>query len=534
MVCGCQERRDIIHPEDISPETRQTLKSAPENYRPIKPKPLVKNPNQEPQPTSAMKKKVSLSLTEALPVKDAFLELARQADVDLQLDPRIDEKVTFSAKNRPFIEVIDHLCDLTKLRHRIIGGAIRIEKDLPYAKNYNIQFLNLARASQNRTSVATDVFSSNTTPQGTQKVTSDTGSNAAVNITSQNDFWQELSSNLDTILGEESHYAIHKQGGIISISATQTQHRQIQDYLTRLRQVVGTQVLIEAKVIEVALHDQFRSGINWQTLVGGDLFADIPLGRLAQQSGLMAAQGTQTDLLSFGFKGRNFAGILKCLEEFGASKTLSSPRLTVMNNQTAILKVAQNQVYFRLNYDRQYSLNVNRESFNVSSDIQTVPIGLVMSVQPSIDDHSGDVILSLRPTISRLTRSVPDPAVNIAYSANASANTTVQPPTSLIPVVEVREIDSVLRLKSGEIGVLGGLMEVRSTKEREQLPWLGDLKFFGEAFGANADGEQVVELVILLRATIIDENGPRPDATDIRLYEDHAQDPRPLEVHYES
>jgi len=232
------------------------------------------------------------------------------------------------------------------------------------------------------------------------------------------------------------------------------------------------------------------------------------------------------DMLSIGLQRKTFSGLLKEIEEFGASRTLSSPRLTVMNNQTAILKVAQNQVYFRLNYDKQLNLAGNRESINVSSDIQTVPIGLVMSVQPSIDHDTGDIILSLRPTISRLTHSVSDPAVDIAF-ANARSQSTIQPKPSLIPVVEVREIDSILRLQSGEIAVLGGLMETRTTHGTAKPPFVGDFPLVNQLFGASADGDEIVELVILLRASII-EDAPPPDAADLRLYEDYSEDPRPL------
>jgi type II secretory pathway component GspD/PulD (secretin) len=233
-------------------------------------------------------------------------------------------------------------------------------------------------------------------------------------------------------------------------------------------------------------------------------------------------------MLSMGLQGKTFSGILKAIEEFGASRTLSSPRLTVMNNQTAILKVAQNQVYFRLNYDKQVNLSVDRENISVSSNIQTVPIGLVMSVHPSIDQDTGDIILSLRPTISRLTHSVSDPAVEIAF-ANARSLTNVEPKPSLVPVVAVEEIDSVLRLQSGEIAVLGGLMEARTTNGTAKLPLAGNLPVVGQLFTASADGDEVVELVILLRASIIDDV-PSPDAADRRLYQEYVEDPRPIEM----
>ena len=217
------------------------------------------------------------------------------------------------------------------------------------------------------------------------------------------------------------------------------------------------------------------------------------------------------------------------LQEFGFVRTLSSPRLTVMNNQAAILKVAQNKVYFRLNYDKMYSSQNSRESTTVSSDIQTVPIGLIMMVQPSIDPQTGEIILFLRPSISRLTQTVADPAVDIAYNASVAAGVEKQssPTQSLIPVVEVREIDSVLRLSNKEMAVLGGLMEVRSSEHKQGIPGLDEVPLVRDLTGSISEGDTIVELVIVLKATIVD-NGPMPDGADHRLIEKYTTDPRPL------
>lgn len=511
------------------------LKNAPE----MSTKPVVgpskvyrKKPKEiSPLVPPAMKKCVSVVLTEDVPLKEALLELARQVQVDLQLDVKIAERVIFSAHHRPFIEIVQDICGLVGLRYQIHGHSLRVEVDTPYPVNYNIQFLNLVRSSENRISIATDVFSSIKDNQ----TLADNGSNSAIVGKGSNDFWTELDGNLKTILtagsddkeGKLPSYSLHRQAGLISVYGTSRQHQLIVNYLKNLRQVVSTQVLIEAKVIEVSLKDQYKSGINWQKLLGGGIHVDMGLGDQAQKGLFMDPASAQTGMLSVGLQDKTFTGLLKAIEEFGASRTLSSPRLTVMNNQTAILKVAQNQVYFRLNYDKQMNLAVNRENVTVSSDIQTVPIGLVMSVQPSIDGETGDIILSLRPTISRLSRSVSDPAVDLAYNASARADNTIQPKPSLVPVVEVREIDSVLRLQSGEIAVLGGLMEARTTSETAKLPIVGDLPVVGQLFTASADGDEVVELVILLRARIL-EDAPALGIADERLLEGYVDDPRPL------
>ncbi len=468
-----------------------------------------------------LRQPVSISIGEHLPLKSALLALAQSHKIDIQLTSDIDRQIVFSAHKKPFIDVIKDICDLANLRFSIKGQAIRIEVDTPFPHNYNVQHLNLIRSTDNHTSIATDVFSNN----ADSTATVDNGSNSNVTAKVENDFWTEVKSNLEVIMGDPRLFTIHRQGGVITVRGTAKQHRAVNQYLNNLKRATTTQVLIEAKVIEVSLKDDFKAGINWRQLTGGVFRASVPLGKIAHEGKITAPMHAHQDILSLGVDTGDFSAILQAIQQFGATNTLSSPRLTVLNNQSAILKVAQNQVYFRLRYDKQYTLNNMRESFNVASDIQTVPIGLVMSVQPSIDEDTGEIILSLRPTISRLNRSVADPAVDIMYQASGGKGESPKP--SLIPVVEVREIDSVLRVKSGKVAVLGGLMESRKAGEDSKIPGLGDIWGIGQLASARSETDEIVELVILLKATII-EGDEELQAADQRLAYEYVDDPRPL------
>ncbi len=532
-LCACQDmvkRAPLV--KEATQEDMKTLTTPAKGTN----KP-VKVDRQKPALPKEMLQLVSVSITENLSLKPMLIELARQAGVDLHLDPKVDAKIVFSAKNRPFIEVVENICSLGSLRYRLLNNAsLRIEPDTPYAENYQVQFLNFSRNSQNRISIATDVFSS----VSTQKSQNDNGSNSSVTVSNNTDFWAELETNLKMILAPSGaatgqacspSYSIHKQAGMVTVLGTSHHHALVADYLAKLRKAASSQVLIEAKIVEVLLKDEFRSGINWQKVgTRGDWQFTGKFGDRSTSSRFLDPVTAQSDMVAMGAAGQSFSGILKAIQDFGASRTLSSPRLTVMNNQTAILKVAENQVYFRLNYDKQFSTAIQRESINVSSDIQTVPIGLVMSVQPSIDPETDEIILFLRPTISRLSQSVRDPAVDIAYNSNINANTNTaalaKESPSLIPVVEVREIDSVLRLKSEEIAILGGLMEVRSIHDKSKLPILGDVPLVKDLFSSTTEGEQVIELVILLKASILESTSPH--GADDRLV-NYMPDSRPLQ-----
>ncbi|MDP2193442.1 MAG: hypothetical protein Q8K36_02825, partial [Alphaproteobacteria bacterium] len=264
---------------------------------------------------------------------------------------------------------------------------------------------------------------------------------------------------------------------------------------------------------------------NWQRIGGSGLIARANFASLAASAPYLDSTFADRDSVELGARDGQFSGILHALEEFGTSRTLSSPRLMVMNNQTALLKVAQNHVYFKINYDRQTSAQNNLQNINVSSDIQTVPIGLVMSVQPSIDDETGDIILFLRPTISKLSQTVADPAVDLAHAANQNTNTS-QVRQSLVPVVDVKEMDTVLRVQSGDVGVLGGLMEVKTKQSQSGLPGMRDVPLIKDLFTGQGESDEVVEYVILLKVSIIDNADPTP--ADQRIINDYVTDARPL------
>lgn len=519
--CAAEENS----PSVVIKQEIEDLRSIPADFS-ISKKIYKKIVKKKPTVPEKLKQKISISINDTLPLKQALLVLSEQTKIDLQLDPNIETSVVFSAHNRPLIDIIHDLCELTNLRYRLIQGGIRIEHDTPYPINYNVHFLNMSRSSNAQISIATDVFSS------AKEVKSglDNGSNSNVSAKSDNDFWEEVTANLETILANEEDvsFTVHRQGGIISVRANSRHHQIIEHYLYNLKRAISTQVLIEAKIIEVNLKDEFKAGINWQKLAGGILRAETPFGSIAQHGSRLDPTHVNQQILSFGVKNHDFSAIVKAIEQFGSCKTLSSPRLTVLNNQQAILKVAQNQVYFRLKYDKEYNLNIDRESINVSSDIQTVPIGFVMAVQPSINYETGEIILSLRPTISRLSRSVSDPAVDIAL-ANSKDNSMQHTP-SLIPVVEVKEIDSVLQVPPGGGTVmLGGLMESRTNIENTKLPIAGDIPIIGKLlFTAQSEINEVVELVILLKATIVDQDMEELDIADQRLINNYTQDSRPF------
>ncbi|MDD2325384.1 MAG: type II and III secretion system protein, partial [Alphaproteobacteria bacterium] len=295
--------------------------------------------------------------------------------------------------------------------------------------------------------------------------------------------------------------------------------------LSRLKAKVTAQVLIEARIVEVELSDAFQSGVNWSAL-----FKDtVNLAANFGAPGAGAAMTTASSgLFTAGLDTGDFTGILNLVRTFGTTRVLSSPRLTVLNNQTAVLKVARNEVYFLTS--AQFPTNVNASGVATngnpvfSSTPRTVPVGLVMTVQPAINNETGRVTMTLRPTISRVVDRVTDPSIGL-NAAYANADTTVQ---SQIPVLAVREMDSVLQLQSGEVAVMGGLMQDSSENQDQGVPPFDTVPVLGNLAKSRDNQGKTSELVILLRATIL--KNPSPDEADTSLYRKYNRDPRPLNL----
>jgi len=515
-----------LHPSEYESKLIEESSVQKSTYIPI----VSKKTNENIPP--ALKKKVTLSITETIKLKDIFMQIAHQAKVDIALDPLIKGGINFQVYNKEVIEVIREICAIAHLRYKICNNILRIELDYPYLKNYNVQFLSLSRANQNRISIATDVF----TAVDSRKAELDNGSNTLLETETKTDFWEEVENTLATILMPENKqedqvepsYAIHKQAGLISIFTTEAQHLQVEKYLQLLSENTVSQVLIEAKVVEVLLKDEFRSGINWNILKE-KFVLQAPLGRLGTPGIFKPETSIQKEVWTVGARGPELTSLLHFMKKFGTVRTLSSPRLTVMNNQSAILKVATNHVFFRIDYNRDYGYDSRREHEYVSSEVQTIPIGLVMVVHPAINLENNSITMALRPTISRIVNEKQDPAVAIVSQ---------QQQQSLVPEVQVRELDSVVHMKSGEIAVMGGLMEERSDNEQTSLPGITetveDLKipFFDFLFKSKNDQRVVSELIIFLRATII-HNGKEEEIltstvmpADQTVYETFAKDPR--------
>lgn len=299
----------------------------------------------------------------------------------------------------------------------------------------------------------------------------------------------------------------NREAGVISVRGTSKQHERVQEFLDKVLASAKRQVLIEATIVEVRLSDSFQAGIDWSRLnnsstnsgfvfrqqlgpqvnvgAGGALTTTATaLGSVASNGGFVA--GYVNPLSRIG----SIAASINLLEQFGDTKVLSSPKLMVLNNQTAVLKVVDNLVYFTVQSQQSQGAVGGGILSTVTTTPNIVPVGVVMSVTPQINDLS-NVNINVRPTVSRVLGYKRDPNPNLINIE------------SLVPEIQVREMESMLQIDSGKIAVLGGLMQDEISNNTDKVPGLSKVPGVGKAFTSKNDANRKTELVIFLRPTVI-------------------------------
>ncbi|MFC7420511.1 pilus (MSHA type) biogenesis protein MshL [Iodobacter arcticus] len=309
----------------------------------------------------------------------------------------------------------------------------------------------------------------------------------------------DLNSNRLVILNPET--------GVITIRASQKEHAKVAEHLNAVQGGALRQVLIEATIVEVLLSDQYQAGVDWSRIGETDNQLNF------QQKSLANNLGTAPlSILSYtkagGILSGTFNFTIKMLEQFGRTRVLSSPKIMALNNQTAVMKVVEEQVYFTIKVTPPVITDgkVTTQA-TYDSELHTVPIGLVMQVTPQISED-GQVALNVRPTITNINSFIEDPAVAILAAAN---NTQIK---SLVPILQVREFDSTLKVASGQVAILGGLIQDSLNNDRQGVPGLSRMPYVGDLFSYRNDQVKKIELVVFLRPVLIKDSG-----TDLGNYQ---------------
>ena len=440
-----------------------------------------------------------------LPASELLFALARDARLNLDVDPAIDGRVSINAIDQTLPQILKRISRQIALRYYLDGPNLVVELDKPFMRVYRIDYLNMTRVTTSSIGIETALANTDTGSSGdsSTEVTNDT----------ENNFWESLEANLKVLASREGVKGVvisNRESGIISIRTTSAAHEDIQRFVDQVSGSARQQVLIEATVVEVTLNDDFQGGVDWARIASGDgwsfgqdlLSSTTDLGSLGTGGPVVQASYLDTNA------DRTITGAVKALDAFGEVSVMSSPKIMALNNQTSILKVADNVVYFEIDATSNTTggtTAVVTQTFNTT--IKTVPVGFVMNVTPFITADN-EVILNIRPTITRILTFVNDPNPTLAAAGV----------TSPIPVIQVREMESVLRVASGSTAVIGGLMSDSSATTDTGLPGLHDIKGVGIAFGTKTRAYEKTELVIFLRPRVLDNASLDSGLQDFKKY----------------
>ena len=453
-----------------------------------------------------------------VPVRELLFSMARDAKIDLDIDSDIRGKVTMNAIDQTLPQILERLVRQTEINYTFDGDTLHVRADKPYMQLYEVNYLNMSRLSKGSVEVSTEISSTGSSAEGASGGGNNSGS--VVENTSNNEFWKTLILNLANILGEKAkvggdiqetstNILVNRETGIIGVRATYKQHKQIQELLDSVVGSAQRQVLIEATIAEVTLSDHYQAGIDWSLVSTTDALGNITEG--VSQSLLGGNLGSTpffqisgSDISSSGDK---MSATLKALETFGDVKVLSSPKVMALNNQTAMLKVVDSEVYFLIEVEKGTVVDGVLSPGTITTNINTVPVGFVMTVMPYIDKN--DVVtLNIRPTISRIIGKAVDP--NPALAEEGIVNE--------VPIIQVREIETVLKVDSGDTAVIGGLMQDQINKQQSGIPILSSIPFLGSLFSYQDDEYVKSELVIFIRPVVVHDASLTGDLKEYRKF----------------
>jgi general secretion pathway protein D len=463
-------------------------------------------------------------------VQDLLFALARDARFNVDVHPGVSGTVTLNAIEQTLPQILARIAKQVDMRYEIDGATLSVMRDTPFLRIYRVDYVNLSREARSVANLATQVSgASGGGTSGGSAGTAQNNSTAVINTLSANRFWDTLVANLRDMLRETDKVVplgaapapsaaaaapgiapaqaefreaasviANAEAGVLSIRATSRQHEKVQEFLDLVLANAKRQVLIEATIAEVQLNNQYQRGIDWSRLRSGSA------GFQVQQSSAATPAGVSTGAFVFGYAsgGLNFTSAMRLLESFGDVRVLSSPKISVLNNQTAVLKVVDNLVYFTIQANTTTAANSPAVT-TFTTTVNSVPVGFIMSVVPQISD-SATVLLNLRPTISRKLTDIADPNPSLANPCGVGVQNCATPSiSSLIPVIQTRELESVLRVQSGQIAMLGGLMQDAVANVEDTVPGLRHIPGLGALLAQRKDVNQKTELVIFLRPTVI-------------------------------
>ena len=487
-------------------------------------------PLQLEQPTRQAEPRFNLAVNNAS-VTQVLSALVSGTPYSMLFSPDVSGTVSLNLKNTTVREALDTLRDVYGYDYRVQGKRITVLPNTIQTRIFKINYLASRRQGSSEMRVtgsspttstpgtnAGATTSGQTTPMTGSSTSQRRADSTNVQTTSDYDFWKDIGTALNTIIGSQEGRSVIINGssGVVLIKAMPAELRAVEDYLKATQLIVERQVMLEAKIIEVSLSDSYQTGINWSqfggiankfaigiaapgaTLAGSGTISASATGvtsgtvvsGVPGNGGSLTTSNAGQGFFGLAFQSGDFSALVSFLEGQGDVQVLSSPRIATTNNQKAVLKVGTDDYFVTgISTNTTTSTTGNVTSPNIT--LQPFFSGIALDVTPQIDDD-GNIILHVHPSVSVVAEK--SKTVNLG---------TMGIYTLPLASSSINESDSIVRVRDGSIVAIGGLMSQEQSNSRYGLPGISGVSGIGALFGQKAIASKKRELVILMRSTVI-------------------------------